>query len=844
MRVDSVHGYQYRGYQSNPVGSVNVKPKYIQPKIKILTFTGNYMWQIASITPEHKWLGLQEGYQGGVAVVGAELPDSLNKHESVEGKKVDARSFMPIWNHNNSRGGHKFLLHKGIKTEDLPDLVEDRFFYSAMPGQTREDVAKILKLKPEEIDYVIQSKPNAGKSKYCILEPTSIQGIVKGASSAEFGATEEVLYQLMKISKNNPGYVKLKESPNNYVIYTSELAKTSKPYSYDAHGNGSFDAEIINSRAMKALADIILNRMDTEEFGYYKPGTILCHDRPAATFMLHVANMSAQGNPNANGLKMHEIVHNPGRNYQGTTGNPFQMFAVVARERDVVILRNHPQREILKKAFIFGINSDKLTDAERITAKNIIEPYVAPFRDGAGTYNVTKIPIVGVRLNGKNMSLGSVSYQFNKEMGSEKTSDAAKYLTRDYASTETKPVLNGSTPANLRLDDPNVDFGRGENGLSAKKAGFTTFKYNGENIAEIIEAREKNGIWLTNLMYEAHQKGQSELNKLFFNESQINEGQKVLGCLKPMKKGDKLVMGWGRPDEQKGFNITLDGFKKFLERKDIPLENKMKFRLLIGAGKWFEGAKDYKSIVRIIDEINKLDNGAYKGLVAYVDGFFPNRLVGCAQFGMFTSRREMCGITPLECKAAGVPYGTTATGGPVDYTNSSNGYLTKEVVEGRPECYGLTYANTPDEIDDARCKRQAEQVAEIFEKMYEDHTNNPKKYEKMCEKNIKEKIDWHENSEYNHGKTANEKYLKDIGETHKGYEARNKKTLNELQGEFGKAIEPLETLRQQIKYKPAKVVLGVLITTLAIGSGTYLYLIHRKHKLQKQQEQKPLDKVA
>ena len=784
MRVDSIHAYENRGYYSYPVNSSADIKVFNPSKIKIITFTGKNMWQIASITPENKGLGLPEASLGGEGVVGYELVESLNKHESVEGKKVDARSFMPIWNYNNSRGGHKFLLHKGIKTEDLPDLVDEKNFYSAMPGQTKEDVAKILGYKSEEIDYVIQSKPNAGKSKYCIIEPTSVKGAVKSPSSVKFGESETISYQLMKISKNNPQYNKLKDG-NHYFIYTNELAKTSMPYTYDAYGSGSFDAEIINSRAMKALAEAIIDKMDTEEFGHYNPGTIICHDRPSAPFMVHVANMSAAGNKNADGLKVHEVLHNPGRNYQGLTDNPFKMFSVVAKDGDEEVLKNHPYNNILKEAFMYGINSNRLSDTERTIAKHIIEPYVEPFKDASGMYNITKIPIVAVKNNPDNMSTGSVSHQFDKEMKSSETPDAAKYLTDAFASIKTISVLNGSTPANLKLDDPNADFGRGENGLSRMKEGFTTYKYNGSNIYETIEAREKNSIWLTNLIYDSYTKGDSELKKLFFNDSQINDGQNVLGYLKPMEKGDIMVMGWGRADEQKGFNITLDGFKKYLERKDIPLEQKQKYRVLLGGGKWNEDAKDYKSIVRLINEINSLDNGAYKGQVMYIDGFFPNRLVGCSQFGMFTSRREMCGITPLECKAAGVPYGTTATGGPVDYTNASNGYMTKEVVEGPPERYGLTWANTPDEIDDARCARQAEQVADIFVQMYDDYTNHPDKYAAMCKKNIEEKIDWHENSEYNYGLTANERYLKLIAETDKGYNARHKEPLKPLYGGFG-----------------------------------------------------------
>ena len=72
MRVDSVHGYGYRGFRNSTINTSAVKQKYIPPKIQILTFTGNNMWQIASLTPENNGLGLPEASKGGEGAVGFE----------------------------------------------------------------------------------------------------------------------------------------------------------------------------------------------------------------------------------------------------------------------------------------------------------------------------------------------------------------------------------------------------------------------------------------------------------------------------------------------------------------------------------------------------------------------------------------------------------------------------------------------------------------------------------------------------------------------------------------------------------------------------------------------------
>ena len=207
---------------------------------------------------------------------------------------------------------------------------------------------------------------------------------------------------------------------------------------------------------------------------------------------------------------------------------------------------------------------------------------------------------------------------------------------------------------------------------------------------------------------------------------------------------------------------------------------------------------------------------------------------------MFTSRREMCGITPLECKTAGVPYVATRTGGPVDYTNPSNGFLTKEVVEGRPERYGLTWNNSVDEIDDARCARQAEQISDIFVEMLDEQKGDRKAYIAKCKKNIEELVDWHNNAEYNGGKSANRAYLEDVLETHKSWGERPKDPLKRVAGTFGKFREKAEDILQTTaKTRPMKIVLSVL-GAFAVGSG--IYFIYKNRQASKSEQN--LDKVA
>lgn len=821
--------------------------------ITVISFTGKEknLNQILSIAPENNGLGLPEDAKGGLGVVTYEGPTSMITHE---GK--DVRHFGFFHEYNNEKGGFKFLVEFDDEdfSKGLPDKITANHFISVDYGKDLEAVARDLNKNPKKLHYVIQSKPDGTEanslSKYCILEPTSVKGSVKRISSTDIGAMEDIAYQIFKISDKNPKYNKIKGTPN-YFMYTRELAKTPEPYSYGRTGIGGMDAEIIASDMMRAILDA-LPKMNTEEFGYFNPASVWLHDRPTASFLNHIAKLSSSGNDYYNGIMIHYTYHNPGRNYQGFTSNPFLFLRLLAGDKDVEYIKKSPLYTPIQ------LYSEKDWNTLNPKEKEFIEGFFAPlmekFKDFFNTYNISKIPIVAKLINSKNSSLGTVSPNFGKEMINPEM-DVASGLRDDFKKVEMKNILNGSTPANLNLDNSEIEFGRGKNGLSINKKEFKTFKYNGNNIEEIIRKRQENGQWLTGLIEEASKSNEpNAVAKIFFNDLQIKEGRSVIGNLSKMKDDDILFMGWGRPDEQKGYPITLEGFLKFLKSKDVTPEIKQKVKFIVGAGDapWDKNARDYKLIVKILKEIEELDGGIYKNNAIYVNGFFPNRLVGCATYGIFTSRREMCGITPLECKAAGVSYLVTKTGGPVDYTNKSNGYMTKNPVEMNPDFDGKSWNDSSEIIDDARIERSSNEIAEKIKEMVNDYNNDFNGYVAKCKKNIEEKIDWHENAEYNGGKTANESYLNDVFQTDKTWEERPKEKLNELTS-INPAYKPTEIkenvpdivttpIKKNIKeFSKKKIFAGIAIAGSILGSGIY-YLMNQNKKTNSSKESDKLKK--
>ncbi len=599
--------------------------------------------------------------------------------------------------------------------------------------------------------------------------------------------------------------------------------------------------------------------MNTAEHGHYNPANIWLHDRPAFMVMNTIANLSNAGNTYYDGLRVDGRFHNPGRDYQGVESNPFEFFKMVAEKRDIDLLNKHPQIDKLKE---IEAKWGTATAEERRFANQIMRPFMENFLDDFGTFNITMSPISATRLNSENMTAGTVSINYGKEMKSMSTPDIAQYLTKKLAEIKTIDITNGSTPANLRLNDANADFcQKGEiNGLTKAKSGFTPFEYKAviedgklisDNLQEVMAAKKANTKWFLNSLSTAYEAGGGNgVLKMFFSDNQISKGANVIGHLSGYKEGDMLFMGWGRPDKQKGYPSTFQAFLDFLKDPNVPKETKAHTKLIVGAGIWDEGARDYSWVKNIIEQIEKLDGGIYKGNACYVNGFFPNRLVGCATHSIFTSRFEPCGITPLESFAAGTPVVSTRTGGAPDFVAATRGYLTEhaylrsaeELAIDAAEYAGKSGEEIGNVIDAHRMFSNASEVRGCLIAATTDYGKET--YASMVQDAITQKIDWHENKAYNNGKSANERYMTEVFEVDKGIEARNNKPLKRLVGEQFGIAEAMQENAKKVRNKWLKGVLIAGACIAAVGTGGYLYLKHN-HKTQKTREQQQnLNKIA
>ena len=782
-----------------------------------------------------------------------------------------------------------------IKKKALADVTKDITDEISAPinEKYKEELVKAIE-KDKQLSIEAKEKFNAENAQSAFQpiheNETAIQSKINNEIKEKL-ATEEIQKRIEtaynkklnseKIQNELNAIIAAPEVPERnatYFIHTKELAKFDTAYgagekgysAYGAYGTtGSYStgayspnggAHFVSTNVAfadnnRALIEI-LPKLNTKEHGFYNPANWWLHDRPAFITMNAIADASHFGNDYYNGLKVHGTFHNPGRDYQGAESNPFEMFKMLARPEDVETLKKHSQLEKLKKIEAkWGNNWDKAPLSERSFVNQILRPFMANFIDDYAdtpndkrTFNISMTPVAGTNINAKNMSCGTVSVNYGKEMKSLETPDIAQYLTTKLAATKTIDITNGSTPANLRLNDPTANFCQGNNinGLTKLKDGFTTYEYKpvfddagkfvSDNIDEVLKAKESNTKWLLDSLGDAFDKGGPQgITKMFFTDKQVSDtNASVTGHLAKYEKGDMLLMGWGRPDKQKGYPSTFQAFLDFLKDPNIDKEVKKHTKLLVGAGVWGNDADEYKWVQDIIRQIEELDGGIYKGNACYVNGFFPNRLVGCATYSIFSSRFEPCGITPLESFAAGTPVISTKTGGAPDFITAARGYLTKNPYLRNAESLKIDPANFAGKkakeianiLDAERMFANADELKDCIVAATSDYNLKPEegklaKYAEMVKDAITQKIDWHENASYNGGKTANERYMTEVFEIDKGMEGRNFEKLKRLVGEFGIAVEDGA---KKLRNKWTKTIIGAGVAVAAFGTVAYAYM--------------------
>ena len=799
---------------------------------RVLTFTGNpakNFGQVASIAPEYQNIAGKTYHLGGLGNVASEASVAFHDHG-----QMDIRTFIPYHAENNPEGKIKIYrpTFKDGQRQFWEGIDEGKPY--KVPAYTIEAVDLNYQLKEGE-DFIIHSPVIAAKPWKTEIQPierTSISGKIKSIK-ADLSGTDEIPYTLFKAKGRNFG---TPGKPAVYVMHTPEVAKfrtsynsgaTSGAYGNGAYGGGSFD-DLIYGNFSKTVTDA-MPKMDKDEFGNFNPGNIWLHDRQTFPVLTTMADQSAQGNEYWNGLRAHSSFHNPGRGYQGHYSNPIDFLRITGSEQDLEALKQHPDfdfvkdvaKKIIKAQDDGQFEIDKVLTQDEIKKLNaVFQPMFGDFVDEFGEYNLCKIPVQAVRKNPYNMSAGTVSTTYGREMKNHTTKEIAYGLTSDFASIPTVDIVNGSTPKSLGLDKVG-NFGKNNGFTEEIKKGFTPLTP--EVVADktkLFEAKQSNKKWLIDTIAEAFEKQKAgdpdAVAKLFFdNEAFENastlrdnlkkaqtafdsaaEGAKekafedlqkakaafakmpsVLGGMSKFEEGDTLFISWGRPDAQKGFPTTLESYLQFIKYDSLPQTTRDKAKFIIGAGTWGHDNPEWLTIQKQMEEIATIDGGRYKDKVCFLNGFFTNRTVATADYAIITSRYEPCGITPLEAFAGGTPVISNKTGGSPDFikpfvkgqsVEGATGFLTKHAFFVNPEVIGADAKLTGQTLDEARRIALGKENADCIEQAINLLQNNPEDYKTMAKNAITTPIDWHNNLSFNGGKSAMHRYFEDVWQVEQG----------------------------------------------------------------------------
>ena len=593
-----------------------------------------------------------------------------------------------------------------------------------------------------------------------------------------------------------------KDKPKLYVVHTEGLAKLSKAYGGnegDAYFS-NFDREYANfTRAIvgEILPKMSENKDAKEAFENYNPAGYWLHDRFAFPAMLEASKRAADGDKYFSGLRMHATYHNPGRDYQGHYDNPLDFIKTIgAIEILDTLAQDKPEDAKLVISFIEKIKNYRESSEERKFAsvksilgddyqklEEIFEPYIGQFKDELGSYNMSLIPHASRKTNEGNFTHGTVSMNYGKEMINAATPEIALGITSILKEDEKNMVniTNGSYAVNLKLDKPEFDGAPGLNKLAKAENGYTPLVRDAIKSADELDAVKKANVkWAINAVSkgfeEAKEAGkdgkvqeEATLKNFFFENNQ--EKSSILGGMAPYEEGDKLFFGWGRGDKQKGIPTTLEAFKQFYSDKSIDEETKKHTKLILGAGPWDEDVDDWKAIQKLMKEISKIDGGKYANNVVYVNGRIPNKIAACADYTIFTSRYEPCGITPLESYSAGTPVISIATGGAPDFiTDGETGFLTEHAFYTAPEKLGgeevaakfkkLPVEEQAEAIDNYRIEVLGQETKDCIVKALE-VAKDQEKYKEMAFNCFGQKVEWNENDAYNNGTSANDRYFEE-----------------------------------------------------------------------------------
>ena len=168
---------------------------------------------------------------------------------------------------------------------------------------------------------------------------------------------------------------------------------------------------------------------------------------------------------------------------------------------------------------------------------------------------------------------------------------------------------------------------------------------------------------------------------------------------------------------------------------------------------------------KIEKQAKELANGKLKGRLVFIDGFAPAyALATAADYALFTSRFEPCGLTQFEAMKYGCIPIVTSTGGfastvlqsdetdtPTGYKTEHSFFMTDETLKSKLNISGEITAKN------RRTLRDTALAEEVKDAMMRATSATTEEYEKILKNCMNAKTGWDNNSQFNEGTPAIEK---------------------------------------------------------------------------------------
>jgi len=444
-------------------------------------------------------------------------------------------------------------------------------------------------------------------------------------------------------------------NPNTYLVFTQATGAMREPY-----GNGtsySSGAKPLRNVDPYAINNYALTEMlpELEQKGILKPKAVLLNDPHTAYMSEFMAKKAEQGDNFYKNITAGYVVHNPGDGYQQKTSLQVMFSNLATNEEIDMVTSSKVFQEVQKRG------------EQEEFFKRLIPALMDENGETSPLYLALKH-----RDNGSLSYCGTVSPGAAESYakGAGNATGVKKLLGKLYDEGKFIGILNG-------LNSPDIDptkvaglpFYKKElkidlpDGKSITLTPFQTFDPNNPKttLDEIIAIKQKNAANLferinaagTNPeivigMKRPNTKVMGTIKEELIEQIKNNLGKKEFN----FDDHVKLYVSWGRADEQKGIDVTIKAFRKYLHQayKTKAWNVAKNSVLILGGDVQSSHLKDY--MYSVINDALKDD--LMKGRFAFLDGFAPNAVLSNpASFPTFPSRFAPCELTDHEARTYG-----------------------------------------------------------------------------------------------------------------------------------------------------------------------------------------------